>query len=376
MIINAYNRKMSANIQRQVLWSDSLTKDYLTTYAEGLACVNFDNRLNYHVRRKDADTWYVLNKDIDGEHALNSNRENIPIQFYRVRKVSIDQEGYMSCSCGYVQRMLMPCVHVCAVVGKKEYYVPSLFHIRWYKTFNYYYGQSFAKDIAPATLDAVEDSLDEVRNTQYHEHSGYYKGVDIKTSLFYTENKSFDPPQSSYHDHIMKKMDDIMTYSVTQGPAIKGSFVPFTELMTVDTESNLINHHDESINGFSDDSSEINTTGNNHDNTVQGIVSSSQVEVSLSQTRQNADDTPVLHNNAITGYAYHDVLTKFQDWFGSCKSVKQYERLMKTMTDCHFLNIAENTKTKTCTNKDNTLFGAYPTPQKNMKRKRFRHERY
>ena len=31
-----------------------------TSYAEGLACVNFDNRLHYNVRRNDDSSWHVM----------------------------------------------------------------------------------------------------------------------------------------------------------------------------------------------------------------------------------------------------------------------------------------------------------------------------
>ena len=61
------------------------------------------------------------------------------IIFQRVRKVSIDAEGYMSCSCGYVQRMLMPCQHICKIIDDPSAYVPAMFHIRWHKLFYYYF---------------------------------------------------------------------------------------------------------------------------------------------------------------------------------------------------------------------------------------------
>ena len=74
---------------------------------------------------------------------LEHRDTSLPQLYDRVRIVDIDMEGYMSFSCGYVQRMLMPCRHICAVINKKEYYVPSLFHVRWHKLYGYYYNNLF-----------------------------------------------------------------------------------------------------------------------------------------------------------------------------------------------------------------------------------------
>ena len=38
----------------------------------------------------------------------------------RVRIVSIDSDGFMSCSCVKVQMYLMPCRHVCAIISIKK----------------------------------------------------------------------------------------------------------------------------------------------------------------------------------------------------------------------------------------------------------------
>ena len=118
------------------LWSNSLTKDFLTEYAEGLACKNFDNRIFYESRRIDVNTWLVMSKK-----SMLRNEQNMQhgIVFQRVRKVIIDVEGFMSCSCGYVQRMMMPCCHICSIIDNSLLYVPSMFHIRWHKSYYYYY---------------------------------------------------------------------------------------------------------------------------------------------------------------------------------------------------------------------------------------------
>ena len=136
LILIAFNRKTGKKINETNLWSNSMTKDILTKYAEGIACHNFDVRHNYNVRRIARHTWYVLYKNIGKVEKMDESKD---IKYDRVRTVIIDNQGYMSCSCGYVQRMLMPCWHICAIIDKREYYIPSMFHVRWYKTFSYYY---------------------------------------------------------------------------------------------------------------------------------------------------------------------------------------------------------------------------------------------
>ena len=132
---------MANNMNKNKLWSDSLTKNDLTTYAEGLAYDNFDKRMLYNIWRNDQNTWWVLNK-ITGTMECASY-DSSKLLYDRVRIVSIDCEGFMSCSCGYVQMYLMPCQHICAVIDDKQLYAPSMFHIRWHKLFNYYHGNNF-----------------------------------------------------------------------------------------------------------------------------------------------------------------------------------------------------------------------------------------
>ena len=66
---------------------------------------------------------------------------------------------------------------------KRQYYDPAFFHIRWHKSFNYYYGNAFSKTLAPRINDTLNQTLDETRATSYRD-SGTYKGVYMKNSQF------------------------------------------------------------------------------------------------------------------------------------------------------------------------------------------------
>ena len=53
---------MENNMNKNKLWSDLLTKNNLTTYAEGLACNNFNKRMLYNIWRNDPSTLWALKK--------------------------------------------------------------------------------------------------------------------------------------------------------------------------------------------------------------------------------------------------------------------------------------------------------------------------
>ena len=158
------------------MWSSSQIKDVLTTYAEGLGCNKFNLKDNYRVQRIDINKWYALKKEF-------TSNKSLTMKFDRLRIVDIDAEGFMSCSCGYVQRMLMPCRHICSVLDKSENYVPSLFHIRWYKLYSYYYTKSVNNEICSNTKEALENMLLCTRENSYC-MSGKYKGIFIMNTPF------------------------------------------------------------------------------------------------------------------------------------------------------------------------------------------------
>ena len=141
-----------------------MTKETLTDYAEGIACNNFDTRKNYNVRRIDTNKWFVLANNVGKRRKLHDDEVK---KYDRVRKVFIDSEGYMSCSCGYVQRMLMPCRHLCAVIGNPSYYIPSMFHVRWYKKCFYYYRPTYKEKMCERTSRALDQLLNVTRNSGY-----------------------------------------------------------------------------------------------------------------------------------------------------------------------------------------------------------------
>ena len=113
------HRKERRNLNRATLWSDSQTKDILTSYAEGLACVRFDMRDLYNVRLYKKHQWLVMKKDDVQDNRKSKSKDKSPVKFDRCRFVQI-VNGYMTCSCGDTQQYLMPCRHICAVIKEKK----------------------------------------------------------------------------------------------------------------------------------------------------------------------------------------------------------------------------------------------------------------
>ena len=158
---------MAYYINNTTLQSSSLTKDVLTPYREGPAGDQFNKRIHYNVHRNDRYLWWVLNKKASCPSEDDMDDECSKVRFDRVRIVFIDVDRYMSCSCGYVQRYLLLCRHICAVLGYIEYYELSLFHIRWHKDINYYYSNEFSRKIAHNTDMALKELLEYTRANHY-----------------------------------------------------------------------------------------------------------------------------------------------------------------------------------------------------------------
>ena len=143
--------------------------------------------------------------------------------------VQIDEREFMSCSCGYCQQFLLPCCHVCAVLKDIKHYEPSLFHIRLYKYFSYYYAHNVASKISPQTNKALNIMLHETRSSHYHA-SGKYRGVPLKNSKFTLGlpefvHERFDKGLNAHS--IIDLMTSILKHINEKGPVLKIRFLYF-----------------------------------------------------------------------------------------------------------------------------------------------------
>ena len=109
---------------------------------EGLCLRAFDNRRNICVVYNGKKTWLAVRRGPMTEHESNSNLciNMATTAFDRVRKITVDAQGFMIYSCGCVHRCLAPCVRMIAVLDDEKYVIADL---RWWKVYNYYYHNVF-----------------------------------------------------------------------------------------------------------------------------------------------------------------------------------------------------------------------------------------
>ena len=184
-------------------WSNSLTKDYLTDYAEGISCNNFDRRSKYCRRYTGDKKWLVSYSHLFDDDYPSSPINNKTTKFTRVRLVSVE-DGYMTCSCCYEKRMLMPCVHICTVIEDASLYVADLFHLRWWKHFYFLY-KTKVSDKNKQSYEKMKQSLHKTRENHFNQTNGKYKGIPIQgTQLEIVLNSDTSPQlvkkeDSCYH---------------------------------------------------------------------------------------------------------------------------------------------------------------------------------
>ena len=347
---------MANNMNKKKLWSDSLTRDSLTTYAEGLACDNFDRGKTYHIRRIDQNSWYVL-KHCAGKSKFDS-RESGALLYDRVRHVGIDSDGFMSCSCGKVQMYLMPCQHICAIIAEKKYYVPSMFHIRWHKMFNYYHGNSFGNGLATHSTRTIDNIVSWTKANCYRQ-SGSYKGVYVENSDFFTELLDFNLLKTNDDILVSNLMNKIISETNRGHPVLKDS-IPLNVL----EEMNAVTQYDD-----------IDSTMDMKIDEMDNMGGSSQVECYLSQHREEIDDNIDILGSHRNTY-YRDALPLFEEMVNSCPNDYLFKEMCTILRNRHMVHVASRgVNNQLLPSNGSALFGENNTNRRTVKRHKFTHEK-
>lgn len=221
-------RERSKMLQRHKLWSSSITSNYLTTYAEGLVVDTWDKAIDsYLVCRVNKVTWYVLST------TFNEKEEYTVPRFVRVRKVSIMHGNCMTCTCGRVQSMLLPCLHICSVFQDLGISIePGNIHYRWWTT------HAFSGNL----MDVIGGDLESIRS-YYRDHiydnDCRLVGIPLidaqmRFIIFSIQSVPLDSPNRQI-------MEAIINFNLKHGPLLKGS----TEIL------NLLHHIHDGNQGFS-----------------------------------------------------------------------------------------------------------------------------
>ena len=243
----------------------------------------------------------------------------------------------MSCSCGYVQRWLMPCVHICSIIKDEQYLTSDLFHIRWWKHFDYIYikGNSSMDE---KTRHSLEMSLNEVRDVHFYSHNGKYKGVPLNgTSLLAHLQMLSNDDNASYNleKDMMLSLNKMRSLDI---PLKKGSSLYMIHM----TDSSMIDHNmskhyiDLKQDSFHDYETEINNESleddtNEYKDIIDSFAAGSQTESSLSQFRKNIplnqqinyslsqDSIDINTSNQVIPY-YSQLKPLFEEMVSSIKS--------------------------------------------------------
>ena len=307
------SQEMMADIDRDVIWSRAKVNNDLTKYALGIFNANFDNRLQYEHHQIGAKEWIVVHSSF-GE----SGQCEIPT-FDRVRKVSLDGENFMNCTCGKTGEYMMPCVHICRVIDKNEHFNPCMFHVRWLKLFNYALARKDGHQNMQKTLPVLKDLLKDVRENHFHD-DGTYKGVPMSTSSFLDEMAPYEGQRSVRQmflkEHFIKSKDN---------PIIAGSYTM--------TDFQL---------GDDNDSDDLTKAGCDVEDFSFSLCS--QTEFHLSQgVEEIQNQLGSFQSKAKYNESYYNmVMPAFEEALNQCKSEDDAKRLSDYLTSFAFKEIARN----------------------------------
>ena len=148
--------------------------------------------------------------DSEGINIVFGNKKTIPsnhTKFEHCRSVKIDSNGYMTCDCGFVHMYMAPCIHIMATLDNADYLIPELYHIRWWKTYNYYYDASFTP---PTLQDTLHDVFTETKNNSFHPN-GLYKGCNINNTGFLNQRFHL-PSHELIHRQTLKAVCEYIQY--------------------------------------------------------------------------------------------------------------------------------------------------------------------
>ena len=92
------NISMATEMNKHLCWTRSNTQKFLTRYMEGVSVKNFDARVDYYVIKVEEGEWKVIHKKVINyftQENVPNECEDINNTFFRVRTVTIDDEGFM-----------------------------------------------------------------------------------------------------------------------------------------------------------------------------------------------------------------------------------------------------------------------------------------
>lgn len=237
--------------------------------------------------------------------------------------------GYMSCTCGYKKRFLMPCRHMCAIINDPKKYTPNLFHIRWYMTYNYYFKRPFAQQKVPGVAAALTEMHETTLKTGFNPSTGEYRGVPVTNTLFLQSL----PPFEENLEETTSKTSKLETYEFMKRiydetivkPVVRG---------TILKDDSKIQHH----NDIGDDLVFADDSDNNIIPATMGGNSEITAVKTIQRLAMEDEPTPDIHRNDM---AQLRLMPIFQEAMATCTNGEQIDRLFDAITHCNHLNLRD-----------------------------------
>ncbi len=178
------NTDLSRRLTRYSMFSRSSTKDLVTDYMDLLLCQMHDTADKVTSFYVGQGKWYCISTNT----LTSFVNKGIPLQkerkvptYVNIRTVTL-KDNYMQCSCGKVNHMMSPCIHIVSVIKKQTKVTPSMIPIRWWYTFMYYH-QSEASVMAPNINSTCIDILKNFRKSSFNNDRSF-KGIYIPNTEF------------------------------------------------------------------------------------------------------------------------------------------------------------------------------------------------
>ena len=376
------------SVNSKKTWSKSLTSDYLTNYAEGLACSNFDRKEFYVKRRVSAFKWFVCHSSITSDHInhlIDDKESDVITRFKRVRTVEINSCNFMKCSCCYYNRWLMPCVHMCSVINDNKHYSPELFHIRWWKHFHFLFKRDIENQKNEDSVNNMKSSLYHIRENHFCSETGKYKGIPLEGTSFLTsldDKYNFETEGNNDVAYdvmlaIVKMQDNKKT--VTYGSNDYQQYMPVSKSQPInnnDVGNDLSQDSDSLLFDFNDNEANVLT----EKNTIKNMGAGSQVLSQLSEFRDECEtNSNIIHNKSNDDKL--DVYEELKPMFYSLlKTIKTENQLLETKDTFEkltfkFGNQLSKKRTSCDDHDDITFLGELNGPRVKESRYKFHYEK-
>ena len=309
----------------------------LTAFGEGLACKYYDAHDSYYVRlvNKQTLTWLVMNKNVGVTEKPAESKSKDQVLFDRCREVTI-RNGVMNCDCGRTQQFLMPCSHICAVIKKKDYMDPSFYHVRWYKTFAYYWKQPFSTNLAP-NVEAALNQRFEADKQLFSKTTGNFEGINVRNSLF-LNNVELD--HCVVEDEILEWMKVIREQS--SKAAIPKGKIDKEEALKILNASSDEEYMDDNVflNGLTQNETFNETFSQLSQQREEGEMSSLESSVIGKQTNE-----------------YTKTFALCTEAFNVCRNQTQHKALQDSLQQFIVKTVHDNNRAYYENNKGTTFFG-------------------